>query len=107
MMRSGVSGEIIALYPSAVGATECQLELEAWDRLCARNPVLARLEPDAEALIVNRLADPPQHAIIPIDECYRLVGLIKSRWEGISGGRAIEDAVAEFFATLERQAVAA
>lgn len=107
MMRSGVSGEVVALYPSAVGATECELELEAWDRLCAANPVLARLEPDAEALIVNRLADPPQHAIIPIDECYALVGLIKSRWQGISGGRAIEDAVAEFFATLERRAIAA
>ncbi|UTI64037.1 DUF5947 family protein [Paraconexibacter antarcticus] len=107
LMRSGVSGEIVALYPSAVGATECQLDLAAWDRLCEANPVLARLEPDAEALIVNRLASPPQHAIIPIDECYRLVGLIKSRWEGISGGRAIEGAVADFFATLERQAIAA
>jgi hypothetical protein len=30
--------------------------------------------------------------------------MIKSRWEGISGGRAIDDAVGEFFATLDRAA---
>ena len=35
------------------------------------------LESDAEALIVNRIAEPPEYAIAPIDECYRLVGLIK------------------------------
>jgi hypothetical protein len=30
--------------------------------------------------------------------------MIKSRWEGISGGRAIDDAVAEFFTALGGQA---
>ncbi len=107
MMRSGVNGEIVALYPSPAGATECELDLNAWGRVCAVNPVLDLLEPDAEALIVNRLADPPQHAIVPIDECYRLVGLVKSRWEGISGGRAIDSAVEEFFESLRGKAIAA
>ena len=50
------------------------------------------------------MSEPPRHAIVPIDRCYELVGMIKSRWEGISGGRAIDDAVAEFFAALERAA---
>jgi Fe-S cluster biogenesis protein NfuA/nitrite reductase/ring-hydroxylating ferredoxin subunit len=107
MMRSGVNGEIVALYPSPAGATECELDLAAWERVCAANPVLERLEPDAEALIVNRLADPPQHAIVPIDECYRLVGLVKSRWEGISGGSSIDRAVEEFFESLRGKAIAA
>ena len=40
------------------GATECELELDAWERLVAANPVLEDLDPDAEALIVNRMADP-------------------------------------------------
>ena len=70
-------GGVVALYPSPAGATESELELEAWRELRALNPVLMRLEPDAEALIVNRMAEPPQYAIAPIDECYRLVGLIK------------------------------
>ena len=60
--------------------------------------MLEQLEADAEALVVNRISDPPQYAIVPIDQCYALVGLIKSRWEGISGGSAIEQAVPEFFA---------
>ncbi len=107
MIRSSVSGGIVALYPSPAGATESELDQEAWDELCALNPAVARLEPDAEALIVNRLASPPQHAIAPVDEAYRLVGLIKERWTGISGGSELESAVAEFFAGLRSEAIAA
>ena len=106
-LNSGSVGGIAALYPSPAGATECELPLDAWERLQAANPILGDLEPDAEALIVNRMADPPQHAIVPIDECYRLIGLIKSRWSGISGGTAIESAVPEFFDELRAQAVTA
>ena len=54
--------------------------------------------------MVNRLADPPQYVILPIDQCYALVGLIKSRWEGISGGAALQTALPEFFETVRRRA---
>ena len=100
IMRSTGTGTIVALYPSPAGATEMELDLFSWAAMCAANPILDRLEPDAEALIINRLADPPQYVLAPIDQCYRLVGMIKSRWEGISGGRAIDSAVAEFFDDL-------
>jgi hypothetical protein len=99
-MLSTVSDGVIALYPSPAGATESELDLEAWQRLRADNPALAELEPDAEALIVNRMADPPQHAIVPIDVAYQLVGVVKASWEGISGGSATEEAVARFFEGL-------
>jgi Family of unknown function (DUF5947) len=102
-MRSTVSGGVVAFYPSAAGATESELDLEAWGELVRRNPVLDELEPDAEGLLVNRLTDPPQHVIAPIDECYRLVGLVKTRWEGISGGAALEQAVPEFFTSLRQR----
>jgi hypothetical protein len=62
--------------------------------------VLSDLEPEVEALIVNRLADPPAHAIVPIDRCYELVGMIKASWEGISGGDAVRNSVEAFFARL-------
>jgi hypothetical protein len=104
-MRSTVTGGVVAFYPSPAGATESELPLEAWEALVATNPVLEQLDSDAEALVVNRLSDPPQYAILPIDQCYGLVGLIKSRWEGISGGSAIETAVPEFFAAIRAQAV--
>ena len=96
-MRSTGTNSVVALYPSPAGATECELHLESWDKLVALNPILRDLEADAEALVVNRISASNQHAIVPIDECYRLVGLIKSTWQGISGGSAIEDAVPKFF----------
>ena len=106
-MRSSVTGGVVAFYPSPAGATESELSLDAWDALVERNPALGELDPDAEALVVNRLVDPPQYVIAPIDDCYRLVGLIKSRWEGISGGEALERAVPEFFAAMRARAVSA
>jgi hypothetical protein len=102
-IRSSATGEVGALYPSPAGATECELDLDSWDLLRARNPMLDGLEADAEALIVNRIPDPPCHVIAPIDECYRLVGLIKASWEGISGGARVEQAVDSFFAELRQR----
>lgn len=99
-MRSSVSHGLVAFYPSPAGATESELDLRAWEELCTTNPLLADLEPDAEALVVNRMTQPHQYAIAPIDQCYALVGLIKSRWEGISGGAALEEAVPAFFESL-------
>jgi hypothetical protein len=105
-LRSSATQGVVALYPSPAGATESELDLHAWEQLLSRNPVLRGLEADAEALVVNRMGDVAQHAIVPIDECYRLVGLIKATWQGISGGTAIEDAVPGFFAEVRQRAVA-
>jgi hypothetical protein len=104
LLRSAVTGSVVALYPSPAGATESELELTAWDELCAANPILERLEPDAEALVVNRTAKEHQYAIVPTDQAYRLVGLIKSRWEGISGGREVDVAIAEYFDAVRARA---
>jgi hypothetical protein len=104
-MYSSVTECVVAMYPSPAGATESELHFESWNRLTALNPTLGRLEPDGEALIVNRLADPPAYAIAPIDRCYMLVGLIKANWEGISGGQAVDEAVASFFERLHAEAV--
>jgi Family of unknown function (DUF5947) len=104
-MRSTVTDSVVAFYPSPAGATESELALEPWERLVTANPVLEQLDADAEALVVNRMSQPPQYAILPIDRCYELVGLVKSRWEGISGGSAIEQAVPEYFARIRARAV--
>ncbi len=102
--ESSTVGGIVAFYPSPAGTTESELDLGPWEALVAANPVLEGLERDAEALIVNRLGGAREHAIVPIDECYRLVGLVRVSWEGISGGTAIEAAVAGFFAALREKA---
>lgn len=98
---SGAAGGVVAQYPSPAGATESELYLEEWNDLVAANPVLADLEPEAEALVVNRISEPHGYAIVPIDRCYELVGTIKSNWTGISGGSAVDDAVAALFSSLE------
>jgi hypothetical protein len=103
-MYSSVTSCIVALYPSPAGATESELHFETWERLTRMNPVLRDLEPDAEALIVNRMADPPAFAIAPIDRCYMLVGLVKASWEGISGGSGIERAIEGYFDELRTAA---
>jgi len=107
LMKSTVTACVVAMYPSPAGATESELHFESWDRVLARNPVLEGLESDIEGLIVNRLADPPQYAIAPIDRCYGLTGLIKASWEGISGGPRVREAVGEFFERLSAEAVTA
>jgi len=104
---SEAAGGVVALYPSPAGATESELYLEAWNELVAVNPVLADLEPEVEALVVNRLSEPHRYAIVPIDRCYELVGMIKATWEGISGGDAVGNAVEAFFARLSEARSAA
>jgi hypothetical protein len=38
---------------------------------------------------------------VPIDECYRLVGLIRSHWSGLAGGTEVWRQIAEFFAQMK------
>jgi hypothetical protein len=106
-LRSSSAGRVVALYPSPAGAAESELSLDAWEELRAANPVLDGLDEDVEGLIVNRTAAPPQYAIAPIDECYRLVGAVKASWEGISGGGAVERVVPAFLEQLRARAVVA
>ena len=100
-----VSGErrVQAFYPGPMGATESLLRLEAWESLAAANPVLATLRPDVEALLVDRARGARRHWIVPIDECFSLVGLIRTRWRGLTGGPEVWHDIAEFFAELDRR----
>ncbi|MDQ3195678.1 MAG: DUF5947 family protein [Pseudomonadota bacterium] len=99
--KSTPESRVIALYPSPAGATESLLDLAAWQELAADNPVLAQLEPDVEALLVNRVDDARDYYRVPLDQCYALVGLIRSRWRGLSGGSEVWTAIQEFFAGLD------
>lgn len=94
------AGNTTALYPGPAGATESLLDLKPWDEIAASNAALARMEPDVEALMINRLRQPYRYYILPIDRCYELVGLIKANWQGISGGDVLETVVPAFFERL-------
>lgn len=102
--RDSGAGRLVAFYPSPMGATESRLELGAWEELEQRNPILAELEPDVEALLVNHARGARGHWIVPIDDCYRLVAVIRTRWRGFSGGKEVWLEIDRFFAELERRA---
>jgi hypothetical protein len=96
-------GKMMALYPSPAGATESLLTLEAWKVLVEDNPALARMEPDVEALLVNRVGTARQYYLAPIDACYELVGLIRVHWRGLAGGEEVWEHIAAFFTRLDER----
>ena len=101
--------KIVALYPSPAGATESLLPLDSWEDIVRDNPVLKNMEPDVEALLVSRVdrmhgRSSAEYYLAPIDECYKLVGLIRANWRGFSGGTEVWDQIAHFFETLKRRA---
>jgi uncharacterized protein DUF5947 len=94
---------VMAFYPGPMGATESLLGLEAWQALEAANPVLRDMEPDVEALLVNRARGARQQWIVPIDACYALVGVIRTRWKGLTGGSEVWKEIGAFFEDLDRR----
>jgi Family of unknown function (DUF5947) len=102
--HSSAAGRVQAFYPSPMGPTESLLGLEAWAALEQANPVLGTLAPDVEALLVNRVRGARGHWIVPIDDCYALVGLIRTRWRGLTGGTEVWQEIGQFFEALDRRA---
>jgi hypothetical protein len=80
---------------------ESLLPLDTWDELADENPVLRELKPDVEALLAHRVGQTRDHYRAPIDECFRLVGLIRTGWRGFSGGQELWEEIGRFFARLK------
>lgn len=102
--RNSAAERVVAFYPSPLGATESRLELSAWEELERENPLLKTLEPDVEALLVNRARGRRGAWLVPIDDCYRLVAVIRTRWRGFSGGKEVWLEIERFFEQLDQQA---
>jgi hypothetical protein len=101
--RNTAAERVSAFYPSPMGATESLLRLEAWTALETANPVLATLAPDVEALLVDRTRGARRYWLVPIDECYALVGLVRTHWRGLTGGAEVRQQMTRFYDELDRR----
>ncbi|MCU1341100.1 MAG: hypothetical protein JWN92_523 [Candidatus Acidoferrum typicum] len=107
--NSSPHGKMIALYPSPAGPTESLLSLDTWADIVQMNPILNDMQADVTALLVNRVghvrgASSAEYYLVPIDECYKLVGLIRTHWRGLSGGTEVWREIGAFFAGLKKRA---
>jgi hypothetical protein len=97
---SSPAAKVIAQYPGPAGAAESLLPLDTWEEIAALNPELTEIQADVEALLVNRVGSAREYFSVPIDECYKLVGLIRLHWRGLSGGAMVWGEMAKFFDAL-------
>lgn len=102
-VRDDTSGQAQSFYPSPLGAVESRLSPAAWTSLIDHSPILSTLESEVEALLVNRTLGESRNFLVPIDDCFRLVGIVRVNWRGLSGGQIVWREVDSFFAALREQ----
>jgi hypothetical protein len=98
--KAGTDGRVVANFPGPAGATESALDPLAWEALEEANPILREMVPDVEALLVNRVGASRDHYLVPIDLGFRLAGLIRIHWRGLSGGSEAWEEIGQFFDRL-------
>ena len=100
-------GRTVAFYPGPAGATESELDLDAWNAISGADPRVGLLTDDVEALLV-RVPDSettePQSYLVPIDACYEFVGRLRMLWRGFDGGQEARAFIDGFFSQIEARA---
>ncbi len=71
------SAEVVATFPGRSGIIEAFVPLKAWSELERRFPVLRRMQPDVEALLVRRSSRHRDYFLVSIDHGYELGGLLR------------------------------
>jgi Family of unknown function (DUF5947) len=96
-------GTVVAHYPSPLGVTQWEVDSAPWQAIRAECPEIRQLAVAVEALLVNTTRDADEHWIVPIDDCYRLVAVIRREWRGLSGGSRVWPAIDGFFQGLNEK----
>jgi hypothetical protein len=101
-MRSR-TGEVVATFPGRAGIIESFVPLKAWSALERRFPVLRRILPDVESLLVRRTSRHQDYFQVSVDHCFELSSLLRGAETPISSPELA--AVQSFFARLEGDAL--
>jgi uncharacterized protein DUF5947 len=106
-------GRTVAFYPGPAGATESELDLDAWSAISGADERVDLLADDVEALLV-RVSDSadsdsaeaaePQTFLVPIDACYEFVGRLRMLWHGFDGGQQAREFIDSFFSQVAKRA---
>ena len=105
-------GRTVAFYPGPAGATESELDLDAWNAISGADP---RVGPDCRrrrgaagpgSRRTEGLAEDaqPQTYLVPIDACYEFVGRLRMLWRGFDGGQQAREYIDSFFAQIAARA---
>lgn len=98
-------GRTVAFYPGPAGATESELDLDAWNAISGADSRVGLLADDVEALLVRVSdTDTPQSYLVPIDACYEFVGRLRMLWRGFDGGQEARQFIDSFFAQIAARA---
>jgi hypothetical protein len=104
----------VAFYPGPAGATESELDLDAWNAISGADSRVGLLADDVEALLVrvpdtdgrdNGEVAQPQSYLVPIDACYEFVGRLRMLWRGFDGGQEARQFIDSFFSQIEARAL--
>jgi len=82
------ANEIECIYPSPAGPVRSALGADATALLVRYYPTLPSLERSVEAILLCAVGEQRQAFRLPIDECFRLVGLARRHFRGATGGAA-------------------
>ncbi|GAA3028470.1 DUF5947 family protein [Streptomyces olivoverticillatus] len=103
-VRESATGQTAVGYPSPLGSTRSTVEPSVWQELSGGHPALTDLADDVEALLVHRAKGAREHWIVPLDDCYRLVAVVRTHWKGLAGGPEVWDRIERFFTELAHSA---
>ena len=92
------ASRVTAFYPGPAGATESLVPLDAWEEIARLNAL--ELQRDVEALLVSHVGAAREHYLVSVDQCYRLVGILRRSWRGFSGGEEVWERIGQFFSEL-------
>ncbi|MFF3336302.1 DUF5947 family protein [Streptomyces sp. NPDC002888] len=98
--RSAETGEVTAAYPSPLGALRATVPADSWRDVEQGHPDLPEHVTDVTALLVHRARGADEHWLVPLDDCYRLVAVVRAHWKGLDGGPEVWQQVEDFFREL-------